>query len=192
MKLKFPLLGLCINACLLLVFVGRSDGGVANLCEQGKFFDRSKQEYLPCSECKSEVQDCFSCCQSETEVQGEGGNTKNVSTLTTHPQAVDSPGAKKEKPVPSKDETSLPNILVVSIIGVFIVASLVVLLLIVIRAFLGRIVEAHEDTSDSQRSAVVTEVMMVEVKHEATAQTNAGDMTTAIDNATNSAQSIQI
>ena len=70
MKLKSPLFSLCINAFLLSVFVGRSNGGVANLCEQGKYFDTSKQEYRPCSECKSEIQECFSCCHSETEIQG--------------------------------------------------------------------------------------------------------------------------
>ena len=75
---------------------------------------------------------------------------------------------KKEKSLPSEADKYLPNILVVSTISVFMVASLLVLLLIVIRSSLGRGGEAREGmgTSDSQRSDVVTEVMMVEFKDE--------------------------
>ena len=114
----------------------------------------------------------------------EESNTKNVSTLTTHPQAKDSHGAKKDKPLPSKADTSLGNTLVVSTISVFIVASLVVLLLVFSRGFLGRTVEVNDNTNDSQRSVVVREVMMVEVEDES----NNGDTTAS----TNSVQSIQL
>ena len=71
MKFKLPLLGLCAIFFLLSLVVGRSAGGVANSCKKGKFFDRSRQQYLPCHECKSEIQECFTCCQSEAETQGK-------------------------------------------------------------------------------------------------------------------------
>ena len=71
MKLKLPLLALCVIFFLLSLVVGRSAGGVANSCKKGKFFDRSRQQYLPCHECKSEIQECFTCCQSEAETQGK-------------------------------------------------------------------------------------------------------------------------
>ncbi|KAJ7362117.1 hypothetical protein OS493_013208 [Desmophyllum pertusum] len=169
MKLKFPLLVLCIHASLLVLFAGRSNGGVSKLCKEGKFFDSSKQKYVPCHECKSKVQQCFSCCESaETEIQDEGSNARNLSSSNTPPQAKDVPGVKKEKSLPSEADKYLPNILVVSTISVFMVASLLVLLLIVIRSSLGRGGEARDGmgTSDSQRSDVVTEVMMVEFKDE--------------------------
>jgi len=76
MKFKLPLLGLCIIFFLLSLVVGRSAGGVANLCKKGKFFDPSKQQYLPCHECKSEIQECFACCQSEAETQGNAFSAK--------------------------------------------------------------------------------------------------------------------
>ena len=56
---------------LLSLAVGRSAGGVANSCKEGKFFDRLKQENVPCLECKSETQECFTCCQLEAEAQGK-------------------------------------------------------------------------------------------------------------------------
>ena len=87
-----------------------------------------------------------------------------MTTLNTPPQGKDAPGTKKEKPLPSKAETSLPNILVVSIVSVFLFASLLVLLFILIRAFLGRHVQANEGSSDTQRSDVVMEIVMGEVK----------------------------
>ena len=71
MNSNLSLLGLCVTFFLLSLVVGRSAGGVANPCKKGKFFDRTKQEYLPCHECKSEIQECFACCQSEAETQGK-------------------------------------------------------------------------------------------------------------------------
>ena len=67
--MKFTLLLFCIFAYLLLFFVAGSSSGVANLCEEGKFFDSSKQKYKSCLECKSDMQECYSCCQ--TEVHGK-------------------------------------------------------------------------------------------------------------------------
>ena len=70
MKFKLPVLVLCVIFFLLSLIFGRSAGGVANPCKEGRFFDRLRQEYLPCHECKSEIQECFTCCQSEVETQG--------------------------------------------------------------------------------------------------------------------------
>ena len=70
MKCSFPLLVLCINCALLSLLVGRSDGGVGSLCEDGKFFDRSRQQFVPCGECKNENQGCFSCCKTNPDAQG--------------------------------------------------------------------------------------------------------------------------
>lgn len=71
MKSNFPLF-LCVNFFLLSLVIARSAGGVANpKCKKGKFFHRSRQEYLSCHECKSEIQECFTCCQSEVETQGK-------------------------------------------------------------------------------------------------------------------------
>ena len=88
----------------------------------------------------------------------------NASSI--RPRAKDAPGAKKEKPLPSKIELSLPNILVVSTVSVFFVACLVVLLLVVVRSSFERSDETNEGTSNSQRSEIVTEVMMMELKDE--------------------------
>ena len=71
MKFKLPLLGLGAIFFLLSLAVSRSAGGVADPCKEGKFFDRSRQEYVPCHECKSETQECFTCCQMEAEAQGK-------------------------------------------------------------------------------------------------------------------------
>ena len=71
MKFNLSMLGLCVMFFLLSLVVGRSAGGVANPCKNGKFFDRLKQEYLPCHECKSETQECLTCCQLELEAQGK-------------------------------------------------------------------------------------------------------------------------
>ena len=78
----------------------------------------------------------------------------------------DAPGAKKEKAFPSKIESSLPNIFVVSTVSVFFVACLVVLLLVVVRSSFERSDETNEGTSNSQRSEIVTEVVMMELKDE--------------------------
>ena len=71
MKFNLSMLGLCVMFFLLSLVVGRSAGGVANPCKKGKFFDRLKQEYRPCHECKSETQECLTCCQLEVEAQGK-------------------------------------------------------------------------------------------------------------------------
>lgn len=71
MKFKLSLLVLGVFFFLLSLAVGRSAGGVADPCKKGKFFDRSRQEYVPCHECKSETQECFTCCQMEAEAQGK-------------------------------------------------------------------------------------------------------------------------
>jgi len=166
MKLKLPLLALCVIFFLLSLVVGRSAGGVANSCKKGKFFDRSRQQYLPCHECKSEIQECFTCCQSEAETQDDGRNAKNLNSSTSHHRAKDAAGAKKEAPLPAKIESSLPKVLVASTASVFFVASLIVLLLVVIRSSSGPSEETNEDASRSQRSEVVTEVTMMELKDE--------------------------
>lgn len=159
MKSNFPLF-LCVNFFLLSLVIARSAGGVANpKCKKGKFFNRSRQEYLSCHECKSEIQECFTCCQSEVETQDDGTNTQNVnSSWTTHPRAKDSP--------PAKIESFLPNVLVVSTVSVIFVASLVVLFFVVIRSSSGRSNETNEGASSSQSSEVVTEVRMMDLKDE--------------------------
>jgi len=98
----------------------------------------------------------------------DGKNAKNVNSSTSHlrPRAKDAAGAKKESPLPAKIESSLPNILVASTISVFFVASLIVLLLVVIKSSFGPSDETNEDSSRSQRSDVVTEVTMMELKDE--------------------------
>lgn len=87
-----------------------------------------------------------------------GRNAKNLNSSTSHPRA----NAKKEAPLPAKTESSLPNILVASIVSVFFVASLVVLLLVVIRSSVRPSDETNEGTSSPQSSEVVT----VELKDE--------------------------
>lgn len=90
----------------------------------------------------------------------------NASTSHLRPRANDVPGAKNEVPLPAKIESSLPNILVASTISVFFVASLIVLLLVVIRSSSGTRDETNEDVSRCQRAEVVTEVTMMELKDE--------------------------
>lgn len=173
-----PLFLLCIIASLMSLFVAGSNGGVTNLCEKGKFFDRSKQMYVSCLECKSEVQDCFSCCQ--TELQDKASNNNILSTPTPRHQAKVKPGSQNAKPQPVEGNKFLPNIFVVSIISVFIIGSLLVLVLVVVRSSLGRREEAREgtNTSSHQQSGVVIEVMMAQIPElipEHKEDTNEGD-----------------
>lgn len=89
-----------------------------------------------------------------------------MNSSTSHHRAKDAAGAKKEAPLPAKIESSLPKVLVASTTSVFFVASLIVLLLVVIRSSSGPSEETNEDASRSQRSEVVTEVTMMELKDE--------------------------
>lgn len=70
MKCKFLLLVSCINLLLLSLFVVRSVGGVGSPCEDGKFFDQSRKQSIPCHECKKEIQECFLCCKKGSDNQG--------------------------------------------------------------------------------------------------------------------------
>ena len=79
--MKFTLLLFCIFAYLLLFFVAGSSSGVANLCEEGKFFDSSKQKYKSCLECKSDMQECYSCCQ--TEVHGKNMKISSMFVMSS-------------------------------------------------------------------------------------------------------------
>lgn len=156
--MKFTLLLFCIFAYLLLFFVAGSSSGVANLCEEGKFFDSSKQKYKSCLECKSDMQECYSCCQTEVH----GGEKNNSSTPILRHQVTDKPGLHDGKPRVAEGDKSLPNIFVVSTISVFLISSLLVLVLVVIRSSLERRVEARESTSmsrQSQQSSPVIEIM---------------------------------
>lgn len=156
--MKFTLLLLCLFAYLLLFFVAGSSSGVANLCEEGKFFDSSKQKYKSCLECKSDMQECYSCCQTEVH----GGEKNNSSTPILRHQVTDKPGLHDGKPRAAEGDKSLPNIFVVSTISVFLISSLLVLVLVVIRSSLERRVEARESTSmsrQSQQSSPVIEIM---------------------------------
>lgn len=87
-----------------------------------------------------------------------GRNAKKANSSTSHPRA----NAKKEALLPANIESSLPNILVASTVSVFFVASLVVLLLVVIRSSVRPSDETNEGTSSPQSSEVVT----VELKDE--------------------------
>lgn len=80
-NMKFTLLLFCIFAYLLLFFVAGSSSGVANLCEEGKFFDSSKQKYKSCLECKSDMQECYSCCQ--TKVHGKNMKISSMFVMSS-------------------------------------------------------------------------------------------------------------
>lgn len=167
MKFKLSLLGICVIFFLLSLAVGRSAGGVAIPCKKGKFFDRSRQEYVPCHECKSETQECFTCCQLEAEAQDGGRNAKNENSSTYHPRTN-----AKEAPLHAKIESSLPNILVASTVSVFFVASLVVLLLVVIRTSVR---PSSDETNEGASSPQSSEVVMVELKDEINNSNNPND-----------------
>lgn len=75
---------------------------------------------------------------------------------------TDKPGLHDGKPRAAEGDKSLPNIFVVSTISVFLISSLLVLVLVVIRSSLERRVEARESTSmsrQSQQSSPVIEIM---------------------------------
>lgn len=65
---------------------------------------------------------------------------------------TDKPGLHDGKPRAAEGDKSLPNIFVVSTISVFLISSLLVLVLVVIRSSLERRVEARESTSMSRQS----------------------------------------
>ena len=94
----------------------------------------------------------------------DGRNAKNVNSSTTHPRAK----AIKETPLPTKIESSLPNILVASTVSVFFVASLFVLLLVVIRRSVRPSDETNEDTSSPLSSEVLTMELKDEIKNSST------------------------
>ena len=107
-------------------------------------------------------------------------NNNNLGTPTPRHQAKGKPGSQNAKPQPVEGNKSLPNIFVVSIISVFIIGSLLVLVLVVVRSSLGRREEAREgtNTSSHQPSGVVIEVMMAQVPEsiqEHKEDTNEGD-----------------
>ena len=93
-----------------------------------------------------------------------GRNAKNVNSSTSHPRA----NAKKEAPLPAKVESSLPNILVASTVSVFFVASLVVLLLVVIRSSVGPSDETNEGISSPQSSELVIMELKDEINNSST------------------------
>lgn len=75
---------------------------------------------------------------------------------------TDKPGLHDGKPRAAEGDKSLPNIFVVSTISVFLISSLLVLVLVVIRSSLERRVEARESTSmsrQSQQSSPVIDIM---------------------------------
>lgn len=75
---------------------------------------------------------------------------------------TDKPGLHDGKLRAAEGDKSLPNIFVVSTISVFLISSLLVLVLVVIRSSLERRVEAGESTSmsrQSQQSNPVIEIM---------------------------------
>ena len=88
-----------------------------------------------------------------------------MNSSSTHPRAKDAPG-EKETHIPTNIESSLPNILVVSTVSVFFVASLVVLFFVIFRSSSGRSDNTGEGESNFQSSEVVTEVTMRELKDE--------------------------
>lgn len=92
----------------------------------------------------------------------KGGEKNNSSTPILRHQVTDKPGLHDGKPRAAEGDKSLPNIFVVSTISVFLISSLVVLVLVVIRSSLERRVEARESTSmsrQSQQSSPVIEIM---------------------------------
>jgi len=84
-----------------------------------------------------------------------------LSSSKPHPQ--DAPSQEKQKSSPENDNKFLPNILVVSIISFFIVVSLLVVILVIVKSSTRCGDEANERaTTESQRSEIVTEVVMME------------------------------
>lgn len=130
MNYNFSLLALCIY--FLWLFVGRSECSVGSLCEDGKFFDQSKQQFISCHECNSEIQTCSLCCN-----QVESDNVTTERSSNHHLQPLDTLGPDN-KIMSSGNRDVSPNILVASIVGFFMLISLLTVILVILKRYAGR------------------------------------------------------